>query len=90
MHFYVELKNEKMRSVLASKAHFDVSECFMLLDKDNDGFITKDDLIQFCKQMNRKMTEKECDLLMQRYDRLGIGRVSEEEFKREITPRNFI
>ena len=38
------------------------------------------------QKMNRELTEKEALLVFMRFDRLGKGRVGEQEFVQELEP----
>lgn len=53
---------------------------FKLFDKDNDGFITKDEFQKISKKLNREQIEA----VFSKFDKDGDGVLSFEEFKKML------
>jgi len=69
----LETAQEREKSSLAQKADM----AFRLMDKNNDGYITKQEMLSTTK----KLTEKQVTAVFARNDRDGDGKLSKEEFK---------
>ena len=59
----------------------ELKEGFAAFDKDNDRFITKDDLQKLFESFGEKLTDEELDNMIRVADRSKCGKVSFEDFQ---------
>jgi Ca2+-binding EF-hand superfamily protein len=83
-----EFHSEKIRQRLNRRPLFDHFEAFEALDKNKNGFISKDEFRELLADHGFYATQKELKGLMERYDANEDGKVSYTEFVREITPKS--
>merc|ERR1711953_914088 len=69
----IESTQEKERSHQAHKAEM----AFKIMDRNNDGYITKQEMLNTTK----KLTQKQIEAVFARNDKDGDGKLSKEEFK---------
>ena len=53
---------------------------FRVFDKNGDGFIQLEELKAVMKSLGNKLTDKELDDMLKKYDADGDGQISYEEF----------
>ena len=53
---------------------------FRVFDKNGDGFIQLEELKAVMKSLGNKLTDKELDDMLKKYDTDGDGQISYEEF----------
>ncbi|XP_035677686.1 calmodulin-like [Branchiostoma floridae] len=53
---------------------------FKMFDKDNSGYIDKNEIIQGMAQLGMQVTEEEAEEMLQEADTDGDGRINYEEF----------
>jgi len=83
-HLYAENKEHELRKELQEKQveYLDLDQAFSILDSDEDGIVRKEDLAQFFSSREKQnITEKEIDLLFNKYDRLKKTFITKEEFQ---------
>ncbi|KAF7683755.1 putative calcium-binding protein CML32 [Astathelohania contejeani] len=59
----------------------DVEEAFAVIDKDNDGMISRIELVSFFKRLGIHKSDDQIDMMIRIADTNGDGYVSLEEFK---------
>jgi len=83
-HFTVEENAEMLRKRLGRRPGFNVHEAFQAIDRDSNGYITRTELRNILGENRVYVSEKELQLLVQRFDRNNDSRVSYAEFMEEI------
>jgi len=69
----IESTHEKEKSHQDQKAEM----AFRIMDRNNDGYITKQEMLNTTK----KLTQKQIEAVFARNDKDGDGKLSKEEFK---------
>lgn len=82
-HIRIESLAEGFRRDFLKKN--DLYRAFGVIDKDQDGLISMDELKRFMHGCT--FGSKDCDYIMRRYDRNGDGMISYAEFVQELTPQ---
>lgn len=88
VHFSVEASAENLRRRLLRRPGFSASDAFSAVDKDRNGFITRDEFRGILREYGIWVTETEIQWLVERYDRNQDGRISYSEFIEEILPKS--
>jgi len=73
-----------MKAALVSKGQT-LLHAFRTFDKDGNGFISKEELVQVLKSKGEQFTEAEINLMMREGDKDGDGRINYEEFVNMVT-----
>lgn len=58
----------------------EMQKAFCVMDKDGDGFLSKDELRHMMINLGEKSTEEEIDDMIREFDADGDGRINFEEF----------
>jgi Ca2+-binding EF-hand superfamily protein len=58
-----------------------------MVDSNGNGYLTKDEFYKLCEDHEFFATNKELDLLIERFDRDKDGRVTYSEFFAETSPK---
>jgi len=74
---FVEMMVKKMEE---DKSDEEILECFQVLDRDGDGFISESDLRDIMTTMGEKFTDEELSDMIREVDADMDGQVSYEEF----------
>lgn len=83
-HFAAEESAELLRKRLSRRPDFNVHEAFLALDKDSNGYLTRNELRRFMADNGVYASERDLCLLLNRFDRNLDGRVSYAEFMEEM------
>ena len=83
-HFTIEENAEMIRKRLSRRPHFNVHEAFVAIDKDSNGFLTKAELRRILAENGVYASEKDLQMLIQRFDRSNDGRITYAEFMEEM------
>ncbi|XP_069106623.1 calmodulin-like [Argopecten irradians] len=59
---------------------------FQILDADQDGYITKEELTEFTSRVGDKKTEAEIQAIIRESDTNNDGRISYQEFVKHMAP----
>lgn len=86
-HLRCEGQAESIRLRLIRSPLFSVSEAFEAIDSNNNGYLTKQEFASLLEEHEFFATNKELDLLFQRYDRDMDGKVTFSEFFTETVPK---
>ena len=76
-----------LRKRLCGRAEFGVHEAFQSCDRDGNGYLTRDELTRTVAAFGHFMSDKELQLLMQRFDKNHNGRITYQEFTEEMIPK---
>ena len=87
-HFTVEENSEHVRQRICRRPSFNIHDAFQAIDKDNNGYLTRQELNRILSQHGIYASEREISQLLERYDRNKDGRISYSEFMDEITPKS--
>jgi len=68
----------------ANSQYIEAYNAFQVFDIDKDGKITAVELRRACQNLNNKLTTKEINEMIQRFDKNGDGSLSLEEFAKAI------
>lgn len=82
------MAGERLRQKLSYRPHFNVSDAFDALDKDDRGYLTVE---EFRKTLNRYgiyTNSNDLKSLVKRFDKDEDGRVSFGEFVHEMKPKS--
>ncbi|KER23038.1 EF hand [Opisthorchis viverrini] len=60
----------------------ELMKCFMLLDVNNDGFVSREELVDFCQK--HQLNPADIDQFLQRFDVDADGKISFEEYARGL------
>ncbi|GAA34310.1 Tegument antigen [Clonorchis sinensis] len=60
----------------------ELMKCFMVLDVNNDGFVSRQELTDFCQKQN--LSTADIDQFLQRFDTDADGKISFEEYARGL------
>ena len=88
LHVSVENAAERTRQRQARRPLFSIAEAFDAVDKNHNGFITKNEFAELLEDHRFFASNKELDLLIDRYDKNKDGLVSYSEFVREVAPQS--
>ena len=86
-HFTVEEQAEMLRKRLGRRPNFNVHECFLAIDRDSNGFLTRAELRRILSENGVYPSEKDLQMLVQRFDRNSDGRISYAEFMEEMVTK---
>ena len=81
-----EVSIELVRQRICNKLGIKPDTAFNALDKDTKGYIQMEDIRNFLKSINMYPSEKNLQLLYQRWDKNEDGVISYEEFISAIQP----
>jgi Ca2+-binding EF-hand superfamily protein len=84
----VEQYAERIRQQLSGRPFFSYSEAYDTLNKCGSCFVKKDDFSSLLQRHRFYATNKELNMLMDRFDKDKDERVSYSEFISEITPHS--
>lgn len=84
----VESHAEGVRQRLAERPFFNKSDAFDTLNKFDFGFLTREDFAGLFKKHRFYATNKELNMLMDRFDKDKDEKISYNEFIAEITPHS--
>lgn len=79
---------ELTRQRLGRRPTFNIHDAFQAIDKDGNGYLTREELRRIFVQHSVFATDREIGQLVERYDRNKDGRISYAEFMDEITPKS--
>ena len=79
--------SEALKEAIAATPRFSLSHAFDILDKDENGFITIDELRDVLLENGYYASTGDLMGLMKKYDRNSDGRITKGEFLREMTPK---
>ena len=88
LHVSVENAAERTRQRQARRPLFSIVEAFDAVDKNHNGFITKNEFAELLEDHRFFASNKELDLLIDRFDKNKDGLVSYSEFVREVAPQS--
>lgn len=74
------LRNLGAQNDLNKRNRLSISAAFERIDRDNNGFITKDELRRFFDDHRHYATYRDLDLLVARFDKTRDGRITYSEF----------
>ncbi|KAG6750638.1 hypothetical protein POTOM_045146 [Populus tomentosa] len=77
-----EFRNLMARKIKENDADDELKEAFKVFDKDQDGYISPNELRHAMISLGEQLTDKELELMIQVADLDGDGRVNYEEFMR--------
>ena len=83
-----EKSNENFRKIIRLNDEFSGYDLFNKIKKNYSIGIYKEDIANFMKKNKRNLTNKEIELLMDRFDKNKDGMIDYKEFLNEITPMN--
>lgn len=86
-HFTIEESAELLRKRLARRPDFNVHEAFQACDRDSNGYLTRTELRRILAENGVYPSERDLQLLIQRFDRNNDGRVSYAEFMEEMVTK---
>ena len=84
VHLTVEENAEMLRKRLGRRPDFNVHEAFLMLDRDSNGYISRNELRRVLGENGVFASEKDLSMIMQRFDRNGDRRISYSEFVEEL------
>ena len=87
-HFKVENAAEYLRKRLRNIPLFSVYESFKTCDINQDGIVTKSELRRLFDQRGLYVSDRDADILMEKFDKDRDGRISYSEFMDEILPKS--
>jgi Ca2+-binding EF-hand superfamily protein len=88
LHLRAESMAESLRQRLSSTHEFSLHRAFNDLDIDRNGYITLNEFESMLRHHGFPATTQDLQLLLERYDKNGDGRVSYGEFVQEVTPQS--
>ncbi|KAF2298450.1 hypothetical protein GH714_023613 [Hevea brasiliensis] len=77
-----EFLNLMARKMKESEAEEELKEAFKVFDKDQDGYISPNELRHVMINLGEKLTDEEVELMIREADLDGDGQVNYEEFVR--------
>ncbi|OMO55375.1 Calcium-binding EF-hand [Corchorus capsularis] len=77
-----EFLNLMARKLKEAEAEEELKEAFRVFDKDQDGYISPNELRQVMINIGEKLTEEELDMMIREADLDGDGQVNYDEFVR--------
>eukprot|EP00258_Populus_trichocarpa_P016687 XP_006375914.2 calmodulin-like protein 11 [Populus trichocarpa] len=77
-----EFWNLMARKIKENDADDELKEAFKVFDKDQDGYISSNELRHVMINLGEQLTDKELELMIQVADLDGDGHVNYEEFVR--------
>ena len=83
-----EKSNENFRKILAKNGEISGSDLFNKIKKNYSVGIYKEDIANFMKKYKYKLSNKEIELIMNRFDKNKNGMIDYKEFIVEISPIN--
>ena len=83
-----EVQSEALRNNLSKRPYFSVFEAFSLLDKNEQGFITFDEIKEILIDHGIFATAIDLKGLVLRYDKNLDGKITYAEFVSEISPKS--
>ncbi|XP_056168079.1 calmodulin-like protein 8 [Syzygium oleosum] len=79
-----EFLNLMARKIKETEIEEELKEAFKVIDKDQDGYISPDELQRVMINLGEKLTEEELEEMMREADLDGDGRLDYEEFIRTM------
>ena len=86
-HFTVEENVEMTRKRLSRRPDFNIHEAYMAIDRDQNGCISRPEIRRILAENGVYATEKDLQMMVNRFDRNSDGRVSYAEFMEEMVPK---
>ena len=83
-----EKSNEKFREIIGLDENFSGFDLFNKIKKSYAIGIYKEDIANFMRKNKHKLSNKEIEFLMDRFDKNKDGMIDYKEFLIEITPMN--
>ncbi|XP_042400121.1 calmodulin-like isoform X1 [Zingiber officinale] len=77
---FEEFLNLMVRKMKESDSEEELKEAFKVFDKDQNGFISKNELKNVMMSLGEKLTDEEVDQMIKEADLDGDGQVNYEEF----------
>ncbi|XVF31146.1 hypothetical protein REPUB_Repub16aG0120500 [Reevesia pubescens] len=77
-----EFLNLMARKMKEAEAEEELKEAFRVFDKDQDGYISPNELMQVMINIGEKLTDEELEQMIREADLDGDGQVNYEEFVR--------
>jgi Ca2+-binding EF-hand superfamily protein len=78
---------ERLRHKLASRPLFNLRSAFKYIDKDMNGAVTHSDLRDSLVSHGFYATEKEIQLVMNKFDKFSDNKITMTDFIDEIVPK---
>ena len=86
-HFTVEENVEMTRKRLSRRPDFNIHEAYMAIDRDQNGCISRPEIRRILAENGVYATEKDLQMMVNRFDRNCDGRISYAEFMEELVPK---
>ena len=86
-HFQAEEQAEMLRKCLCHRPEFGVHEAFQTCDRDGNGYLTRSELTRVVASYGHFMSDKDLQMLMQRFDKNKNGKITYAEFTEEMIPK---
>ena len=83
-HLTVEENAEMLRKRLSRRPDFNVHEAFQMIDRDSNGYITRNELRRVLGENGVYASENDLCMILQRFDRNSDSRISYAEFMEEM------
>lgn len=84
---HTERANECLRTRIAKRPYFSVDAAFQYLDRNRDGIVTANEVRDMLADHGFFATEKEMQLIMNKFDKDRDMKIGEIEFNEEMEPR---
>jgi Ca2+-binding EF-hand superfamily protein len=78
---------DELRTNLNKREYFSISAAFTTIDINENSFITSDELKAFLEEYEYFATQREIQLIFDKFDRDRDGKISYNEFFQELTPK---
>jgi len=86
-HFTIEESAELLRKRLARRPNFNFHEAFLAVDIDSNGYLSRTELRRILFENGVTASERDLQMLIQRFDRNNDGRISYSEFMEEMVSK---
>jgi len=77
---FPQFLNLMAKKISELDAEDEIREAFRFFDRDGNGFITRHELKTVMMNLGEKLTDDECDLIVEEADIDGDGKINYEEF----------
>mmetsp|Transcript_17469 Transcript_17469/g.23577 ORF Transcript_17469/g.23577 Transcript_17469/m.23577 type:complete len:191 (-) Transcript_17469:110-682(-) len=86
-HFTIEESAELLRKRLARRPQFNIHEAFLAIDRDSNGYLSRTELRRILAENGVYPSERDIQMLIQRFDRNNDGRIAYSEFMEEMVSK---